>query len=359
MTLSNRKQSNNRPSRSYAKPILAGVATVLTLIVAWFAGNAVSDALEPAPHYALYVMNADGSGQKLLREESAFDLWGPAWSPDGQHIAVSFVVRSGDQGELYLLDSHGQNPTPLTHNGRNNFNPAWSHDGKHIAYFSQQGKDATTAELYVINADGTNEHRLTSNQAQEYGAAWSPDDRQIAFGCKADGDWQIEVINADGTNLHPLAVRANGSAPSWSSDGQWLSITSERDGNADIYVLTADGREQRNMTNDASIDSNSSWSPDGKQLAFWSDRTGTPNIFVVQHDGGQPINLTNNPDLFAEFPSWSPDGKQIVFHAAPLETGAPKLIRENLNWIFVGVVGVIALVIVVRLARRNRKVTSE
>ncbi len=353
------QSDNNHSSRSYARPLVVGVVIILALIVAWFAGNALSDALEPAPHYALYVVNADGSGQKLLREESTFDLWGAAWSPDGQHIAVSFVARSGDQGELYLLDSQGQNPTALTHNGRNNFNPAWSHDGKHIAFFSQQGKDVTTAELYVIDADGTNERRLTQNQAEEYGAAWSPDDRLIAFGSKADGNWQIEVMNADSTNPHPLAVRANGSAPTWSPDGQWLSITSERDGNADIYVLAANGRDQRNVTNDPSIDSNSSWSPDGSQLAFWSDRTGTPNIFVMKRDGSQPINLTNNPDLFAENPSWSPDGKQIVFHAAPLETGAPKLIRENLNWIFVGIVGVIALVIVVGLARRNRKVTTK
>jgi dipeptidyl aminopeptidase/acylaminoacyl peptidase len=113
------------------------------------------------------------------------------------------------------------------------------------------------------------------------------------------------------------------------------------------------------MTNDPSIDSNSSWSPDGNQLAFWSDHIGTPNIFLIKRDGSQPIILTNNLDLFTENPSWSSDGKQIVFHAAPLETGAPKLIRENLNWIFVGIVGVIALVIIVRLARRNRKVTSE
>ncbi len=359
MTPSDQKHAYNRSSRSYARSIVAGIVIILTLVIAWFAGNALSGALEPALHYALYVVNADGSGQKLLREESAFHLWGPAWSPDGQHIAVSFVTRSGDQGELYLLDRAGQNPTALTHNGRNNFDPAWSHDGKQIAFLSQQGKDVTTAELYVINADGTNERRLTQNQAQEYGAAWSPDDHQIAFGTKADGDWQISVLNADGTNPHPLAVRANGSAPTWSSDGQWLSITSERDGNADIYVLTADGRDQRNLTNDPSVDSNSSWSPDGSQLAFWSDRTGTPNIFVMKRDGSQPVNLTNNPDLFAEYPSWSPDGKQIVFHAAMLENGAPKLIRENLNWIFVGIVGVTALVTVVRRVRRNRKVTRE
>jgi Tol biopolymer transport system component len=359
MTMPDQKQSNNRATRSYTRPIIAGTAIILALVVAWFAGDALSGALEPAPHYSLYVVNADGNGQKLLRNESEFDLWGPAWSPDGKHIAVSFVARFGDKGELYLLDSNGQNPTPLTHNGRNNYNPAWSHDGKQIAFFSQQGQEAETAELYVINADGTNERRLTQNQAQEYGATWSPDDRQIAFGSKMDGSWQIDVMDADGANQQPLAVRADGSAPVWSPDGQWLSITSERDGNANIYILAADGHDQRSVTNDPSIDSNSSWSPDGSQLAFWSDRTGTPNIFVMKRDGSQPINLTNNLDLYAENPSWSPDGKQIVFHAALLETGAPKLIRENLNWIFVGIVGVIALLIVVRLARRNRKVTNE
>ena len=77
-------------------------------------------------------------------------------------------------------------------------------------------------------------------------------------------------------------------------------------------------------------------------------------IYTVQGDSAKPVAVSHGID-----PSWSPDGKQIVFHAALLETGAPKLIRENLNWIFVGMVGVIALVIIVRLVRRNRKVTSE
>jgi len=130
--------NNHRSTRSMVRPIVAGLAIILALVVARFAGNAVRAALEPAPHYALYVVNADGSGQKWLRDELAFDLWGPTWSPDGKQIAVSFVARSGDKGELYLLDSSGQNPTPLTHNGRNNYNPAWSHDGKQIVFHAAQ-----------------------------------------------------------------------------------------------------------------------------------------------------------------------------------------------------------------------------
>ena len=359
MTMKGQEQPNNCSIRSFAMPIVVGIAIILSVVLAWFAGDALSGATEPVPHTALYAVNADGSGQKLLRDEPAFDLWGPAWSPDGKHIAVSFVAHSGDKSELYLLDANGQNPTPLTRNGRNNYYPAWSYDSKLIAFISQQGKDVETAELYAINADGTNERRLTQNQAQEYGATWSPDDRQIAFGSKMDGNWQIYLMDADGANQHPLAVRAQGSAPVWSPDGQWLSLTSNRDGNDNIYILAPDGQNQRNLTNSKAINSNPSWSPDGSQLAFWSERTGTPNIFAMNRDGSNPINLTNNPDLDAELPSWSPDGKQIVFHAARLETGVLGLIRENLSWVFVGILGLIELGIVMRIARRNHKVMKE
>ena len=166
-------------------------------------------------------------------------------------------------------------------------------------------------------------------------------------------------MDADGAHQQPLGVRADGSAPVWSPDGQWLSLTSERNGDANIYVTSLDGLDQRNLTNNISVNSNSSWSPDGSQLAFWSERTGTANVFVMNRDGSHPVNLTDNPDLEALFPAWSPDGRQIVFHTAMLETGVSKLIRENLRWICVGIVGLITLGIVVRTARRNRTVMIE
>jgi hypothetical protein len=93
------QRTTDRSVRSSVKPIGIGIAIILALILAWFAGDALSGALESAPHYTLYVVNADGSGQKLLRDEPAYDLWGPAWSPDGKHIVISFVARSGDKGE--------------------------------------------------------------------------------------------------------------------------------------------------------------------------------------------------------------------------------------------------------------------
>ena len=346
---------NTRPAIMRAGMLLIVIGIVLSLVLAWIAGDALSGTTQPATHYALYVMNADGNGQEILRDTPTYEMWGPAWSPDGQQIAISFVSSSGDNSELYLLHSDGQDPIQLTHNGRQNYLPAWSHDGKRIAFVSQHGKDTQTPEIYVIDVDGNNERRLTQNDAPDYGATWSPDDDRIAFGSKMDGDWQIYLMDAAGTNQHPLTVRAEGSAPTWSPDGQWLSLTSERDGNANIYTLSLDGQNQLNVTNDRTASSNSSWSPDGNKIAFWSERDGLPAIFVMDRDGTNATKLTNTPGLEALNPSWSPDGKQIAFHAAMHETGMPKILRENLGWIFVGVLGLIVFVFVVSRIRQKPK----
>jgi Tol biopolymer transport system component len=107
------------------------------------------------------------------------------------------------------------------------------------------------------------------------------------------------------------------------------------------------------LTNDKTVSSNSSWSPDGQKIAFWSERDGMPNIFVMNRDGSNPINLTSAPDLEALNPSWSPDGKQIIFQAAQHETGLPKLLREKVQWIFVGILGLIEFVFILSTIRRR------
>ncbi len=87
------------------------VASVGALLFVGLIGVAAQAASDTPPHTSLYVVNADGSGFKLLRDDPNYPLWGPAYSPDGSKIAVTFVAPSGDRGELYLLDADGQHPT--------------------------------------------------------------------------------------------------------------------------------------------------------------------------------------------------------------------------------------------------------
>jgi Tol biopolymer transport system component len=68
-------------------------------------------------------MNADGSGQTNLTNNSAWDA-SPNWSPDGTRIA--FESDRDDNWEIYVMNADGSDQTNLTNNSAYDTSPAWS-----------------------------------------------------------------------------------------------------------------------------------------------------------------------------------------------------------------------------------------
>src|SRR5437660_2773480 len=80
----------------------------------------------------IYVMNADGSNQTRLTDDSYNAE--PAWSPDGTKIAFS-SNRDG-KFSIYSMDADGENVIRLTNNPLAGIEeqPNWSPDGTRIAF---------------------------------------------------------------------------------------------------------------------------------------------------------------------------------------------------------------------------------
>ena len=165
------------------------------------------------PREALYVMNADGSGLRLLVSgpPGGSASW-PDWSPDGTKIA--YHVVSGDTSAINVVDADGSNiariSTPSA--SRGDFRPHWSPDGRRIAFTRNWYPPLNEGEsqAFVMDADGSNVRQITQDGARY--PVWSPDGSRFALLATGLG---LGIMNVDGSGGRSVACCPNDAAPSW------------------------------------------------------------------------------------------------------------------------------------------------
>ncbi|MYB75851.1 MAG: VWA domain-containing protein [Chloroflexi bacterium] len=251
-------------------------------------------------NWEIYVMNADGSGQKRLTDDPANDV-APHWSPDARRIA--FASNRAGNFDIYVMNADGSEVAQLTDDPGDDFAPRWSPDGRKLAFYSERENNV---DVYVMNADGSGQTRLTFDRGRELAPTWSPDGVKIAYTSDRERNFDIYVMNADGSGHTKLTSdRAADTAPAWSPDGHKLVFTSKRDGNWEIYIINADGTGLTRLTTHPADDFAPAWSADGNTLAFYSIRNLNYEIYVMNVANGNVTRLTDHPALDAD-PAWSP-----------------------------------------------------
>ena len=83
-----------------------------------------------------------------------------------------------NKAALYVSQADGSGEHALLPPGTFDYNASWSPKGDWIAFTSER---AGSAELYRVHPDGKGVERLTADPAYDDQAAFSPDEKQIVF----------------------------------------------------------------------------------------------------------------------------------------------------------------------------------
>jgi Tol biopolymer transport system component len=183
----------------------------------------------------LYAIGRDGRDRVRLTDTPQ-DERTPDWSPDGTRIAYT-RWGDGDSG-IWVMRADGSGQRQLTTDP--GFAPDWAPDGKRLLYL-RQGRAGSNPALYTINADGAARQRIGNAQVWGRSARWSPDGTRIALTAH-DAVW---IVNADGSGLR--RIRQSAAYPSWTPDGRHLVFTayaSAATGAPELRRMDADGRNE-------------------------------------------------------------------------------------------------------------------
>jgi len=109
----------------------------------------------------IYTMEADGTNVQRVTDHGY--AVSPAWSPNGQFLALAWTRHYGPGApgseDIYLMDAASKQWVQLTHDGGRNDFPSWSPDGRHIVF---QSSRSGGEQIWSMLADGSNPKQLTT-----------------------------------------------------------------------------------------------------------------------------------------------------------------------------------------------------
>jgi Tol biopolymer transport system component len=259
---------------------------------------------------SLETIQPDGSDQTVLPTPEGLP-WLPAWSPDGNQLAVAIFPLSDGPRAIWVMDADGANAVRIAE-ADNVSQPAWSPDAQWILYTAQIDN---TSAIHLVRPDGSGDrilHQIPAPGTKAiFSAAFSPDGIRILFDQGTDSGFDVYVMEADGSDVRPITYTGQDYDPAWSPDGTRIAFTRQGSGaQSDIYVMDADGSNVVPLTRggEGETDLYPTWSPDGTKIAYLAGKNGGPGDLVVMNaDGSHPWTLVSaGPSTGVLGISWQP-----------------------------------------------------
>jgi Tol biopolymer transport system component len=167
-------------------------------------------ATDPSYFGEIYIMKADGSGQKRLTNTPGYD-GGPFFTTDGTRIVWRRFDEQGLIADVWTMNLDGSDPKQITTFKAMSWAPYEHPSGEYILFASNK-LGFENFEVFMVDKAGTKEPvRITYSDGFDGLPVPSPDGTQLAFTSSRSGGGAGQIFLAQWN--HEAAMKALAAAP--------------------------------------------------------------------------------------------------------------------------------------------------
>lgn len=152
-------------------------------------GKLVFSALDENDQYQIYTSLTNGTKLKQLTDFKDNEALSPSWSNDGTQIAFTTSLNATTDGaSLYVMNADGSNKRPLKERPNTNIvtpgnNPAWSPDDSKIAFdaCSNCERGGNNFDIYVYDFKTDSIKKITKHTLDDTYPSWGIDSKKLYF----------------------------------------------------------------------------------------------------------------------------------------------------------------------------------
>jgi Tol biopolymer transport system component len=256
-------------------------------------------------------------GQKnsrLLVADLARSQYGPAYSPDGKHLAYFSTLKGIEQEGIWLANSDGSDPVPLVQDDLTNIFPRWTADSAYLVYAAFQDRN----QYRRISISGGAPQTLLSNASDSFPDVGS--DGQLLFG---GPHGEVQTLSSQKVQtLVTLPPDMNRIIFRWSPDHQFIACrvdaTEEGDPREGVWVFDRNGPPRQIFRGWIAW---YTWGPGNEIYAVQAKPDLQGVLWRVDRSGRDltriPVNIPLPFDYWYPLPQTefdiSPDGRRLAF----------------------------------------------